>query len=82
MKLKHTIVLNDEEVTNLFNIVMNSCLASYPSPEEQARAIASAKLDFETLLNRYAHKAFKLGKKIAKLGMEVKKEDSTAPSVT
>lgn len=81
MKLKHAIVLNDEEVSKLFDIVMNACLTMYPTPEAQAEGIAAAKVDFETLLNRYAHKAFKFGKKLGKTSAKMKQENPTAPTV-
>lgn len=72
MKLKHAVVVSDEELDKLYNIAVNACLIAYSSPEEQARGIMNGKVDFESMLNLYLHKAFKLGKKIARMNADAK----------
>lgn len=72
MKLKHAVVVSDEELDKLYNIAVNACLTPYSSPDEQARGIVAGKVDFESLLNLYLHKAFKLGKKIARMNADSK----------
>ena len=70
MKIKHTVEATMHEVNDLFDISMKACLASYSSVEEQAIAIAAAKVEFEKLLNCYADIALQLGKKLGKVSAD------------
>lgn len=72
MKIKHTVEASSEEVDALFDICMKACLTSYSTVEEQATAIAAAKVEFEKLLNDYVCQALKLGKKLGKVKADSK----------
>jgi hypothetical protein len=66
IKIKHAAVISDEALDKLYYIATDAASKTYPNVEEMNKALESAKVDFETLLNRYLHKAFKAGKKIGK----------------
>lgn len=66
MKIKHAIIVTPEEVDALFNVAYDAAVATYATTEEMTLALAKAKIDFETLLNRYTQISFKMGKKIGK----------------
>lgn len=78
MKIKHTVEATMHEVNDLFDISMKACLASYSSVEEQAIAIAAAKVEFEKLLNDYVCQALKLGKKLGKVKADSKDDEMYA----
>lgn len=74
MKIKHAVILTTEEIDTLANVLLEACMKTYATQEEQATAIGIAKANFETLLSRYTQQAFKLGKKLYKAIKEVKEE--------
>lgn len=78
MKIKHTVEATMHEVNDLFDISMKACLASYSSVEEQAIAIAAAKVEFEKLLNCYADIALQLGKKLGKVSADSEDDEMYA----
>lgn len=78
MKIKHTVEATMHEVNGLFDISMKACLASYSSVEEQAIAIAAAKVEFEKLLNCYADIALQLGKKLGKVSADSEDDEMYA----
>jgi hypothetical protein len=67
MKIKHAVVLSEEELTALFDIPARIVAMSFGTVEEQLAALASVKNEFETLQNRYLQTAFKKGKKLGKV---------------
>lgn len=66
IKVKHAVYPTQEAIDNLFKLASDPSLITYSTVEEQTAALNSAKIDFETLLNMYLHKAFKKGKKLGK----------------
>jgi hypothetical protein len=69
------VILKNEEEDKLFDIVKEVCLSQYVSHDDQELALETAKIDFESLLNRYIQKAFKLGKRYMKAKMLAEKPD-------
>lgn len=66
MKIRHTVEVDVSEVEGLFNPVMQACVTTYPTAEEQAAAILAAKQGFTDSLNDLLAKALRLGKKLGK----------------
>lgn len=79
LKIKHTVIVEQEAVDKLFDIVAAPAKAIYPDPESQTSAMDQAKIDFDTLLNLYIHKAFKAGKKVGRM---YPKDKTKSESVT
>lgn len=80
MKIKSAVEISYDEVCKLFDIVKDCCLAQYVTLEDQEEAIAVAKDEFETLLNKYVQEAFKLGKKHQKAKILSKTDDTEYPT--
>lgn len=72
MKIKHIVEAEKAEVDLLFDMVMTTCMTTYPNVDEQAIALANCKVSFEKALNEHLGKAFKLGKKLGKMKADSK----------
>lgn len=81
MKIKHAVILEEDEIDMLFDMVKDVCLMTYPTVDAQTAALESAKIDFETQLNRYMQKAFKYGKKIQKSKADTKDTEMYKPKM-
>lgn len=78
VKVKHVLILNQDAVDALFKIVHDAVNATYTTVDEQTAAITKAKADFESMLNLFAHKSFKAGKKLGKAIGTSTSQDVTA----
>ena len=81
MKVKNAVILSEEEENALFNIPVKCLMQAYSSMEEQNAALASAKADFISLLNRYVQLSFKYGKKIGKAKADEKDTSMYQPKM-
>lgn len=66
MKVKHSVMTDDKECSDLYVIATTACLATYTTIEEQNAAILAAQNIFKTKLDELVLKAFKIGKKMGK----------------
>ena len=66
MKIKHAVILSDDEIDHLWQIYPETVNKVYSTAEEQILALSEAKIKFETYLNRLIQQSFKYGKKIGK----------------
>ena len=81
MKVKHAVILSEEEEKTLFDIPVKCLMQTYSSIEEQNAALASAMIDFSSLLNRYVQQSFKYGKKIGKAKADEKDTSMYQPKM-
>jgi len=74
INIKHVVIVEQEAVDKLFDIVAIPAKAVYPDTTSQTNAMDQAKIDFDTMLNLYIHKAFKAGKKVGKMYPKVNQD--------
>lgn len=76
MKVKHWVETTDQEVNDLYMMVVAVATAAYPSVEAQNAAIISAMPEFKAALDDLISEAFKMGYKKMKKHCKPKEESS------